>query len=371
MNNEIYLDHNATAPVREAVADAMMAALRQTGNASSVHRFGRRQRQLVETARAEVAALLGAPPQNVVFTGGGTEANNLALRGAGRKRIIVSAIEHLSVLQAADGAEIAPVTAAGIVDIDRLAGMMAADGEPALVSVMLANNETGAVQPLDDIAGIVEQAGGILHSDMVQAAGRLPLDRYPMAMATVSAHKIGGPQGIGALVLGRDVPLSPVIRGGGQERGRRAGTENMAGIVGFGVAARLAREQADGNAAMAKMRDRMEARLLRAFPDAVVFGAGAPRLDNTSCVAIPGMRAETQIMALDLAGIAVSAGSACSSGKVTTSHVLQAMGVAADMAQCAIRISFGPGNSDADSDRLIDILRSLRGRTARQDPEAA
>lgn len=371
MNSEIYLDHNATAPIREAVAEAMMAAMRQTGNASSVHGFGRRQRQLVETARAEVAALLGAPQQNVVFTAGGTEANNLALRGAGRRRIIVSAIEHLSVLQAVDGAELAPVTEAGIVDIDRLAGMLAADSEPALVSVMLANNETGVVQPLDDIAGIVEQAGGMLHSDMVQAAGRLPLDRHAVAMATLSAHKIGGPQGIGALVLCRNLPLSPVIRGGGQERGRRAGTENVAGVVGFGVAARLVREQAGENAAIAKMRDRMETRLLRAFPDAVVFGAGAPRLANTSCIAIPGMRAETQIMALDLAGIAVSAGSACSSGKVTTSHVLQAMGVAADLAQCAIRISFGAGNSDADSDRLIETLHTLRGRTARQKPEAA
>lgn len=371
MNNEIYLDHNATAPVREAVAEAMMAALRQAGNASSVHGFGRRQRQLVETARAEVAALLGAPPQNVVFTAGGTEANNLALRGSGRRRVIVSAIEHLSVLHATDGAEIAPVTAAGIVDTEGLAGMLAADSEPALVSVMLANNETGVVQPLDVIAGIVVQAGGLLHSDMVQAAGRLPLDRHAVAMASLSAHKIGGPQGVGALVLGRNMPVSPIIRGGGQERGRRAGTENVAGIVGFGVAARLVREQAGGNAAMARMRDRMEARLLQAFPDAVIFGADAPRLANTSCIAIPGMRAETQIMALDLAGIAVSAGSACSSGKVTTSHVLQAMGAAADLAQCAIRISFGPGNCDADSDRLVETLLTLRGRTARQKPEAA
>ena len=345
MSNAVYLDHNATSPVREEVAEAMMSAMRQVGNPSSVHAFGRRQRQLVEEARAEIAALVGALPQNVIFAGSGTEANNLALRGTGRARVVISAIEHPSILQAVDGAELAPVTAEGIVDIDRLAVMLAESDTPSLVSIMMANNETGIVQPIAEIGALVESHGGILHCDMVQAAGRLPLDMGPVAMASLSAHKIGGPQGVGALVLRGNVDPAPILRGGGQERGRRAGTENVAGIVGFGVAARLLRERSGTMTEIGALRDGLEKQVRSAFSDAVIFGDSVPRLPNTSCFAVPGMRAETQIMALDLAGIAVSAGSACSSGKVVVSHVLQAMGVPDDLAQCAIRVSYGPENA--------------------------
>jgi cysteine desulfurase len=364
MRHDIYLDHNATAPLSAEVADAMCSALRQTGNASSVHAFGRRQRQRIEEARAEVATLAGVPAQNVVFTAGGTEANNLALRGTGCERVLVSAIEHPSVLQAADNAGQLSVTADGIVDLDNLKEMLASGSGRPLVSVMLANNETGVIQPIDRIAEIVGQAGGLLHCDMVQAAGRLTLDEFPVAMASLSAHKIGGPQGVGALVFRRHVDLAPVIRGGGQERGRRAGTENVAGIVGFGVAARLARQHLAANGHIDRLRDAMEDRVRTVFPDAVIFGEAATRLPNTSCFAIPGLKAETQIMALDLAGIAVSAGSACSSGKVHESHVLRAMGVPSDLAHCAIRVSYGAGNDETDGVKLVDTLAALRRRSA-------
>lgn len=370
MRGATYLDHNATTPLLAPVADAMRAALSEAGNASSVHRFGRAQGQRVEAARAEVATLTGARPENVIFTSGGTEANNLALAGSGRGRIIVTAIEHDSVLRAVDDPILAPVGSDGVVDCDWLADRLEESSEPALLCVMLANNETGVIQPLARIAELARRRGARVHCDAVQAAGRLPLDLEALGVATmtVSAHKIGGPQGVGALVLASDTVLTPQLRGGGQERGRRAGTENVAGIVGFGVAARLART--DRSAASEMLRDALETRLRAAIPDAVVFGAAAPRLGNTSCFAVPGVPAETQVMALDLAGVAVSAGAACSSGKVTPSHVLGAMGVAPALANCAIRVSFGPGNDHDDIARLLDALLALRGRVADRQPAA-
>jgi len=354
-----YLDWNATAPVLPEVAEAMAEALALCGNPSSVHRWGRAARQAVEAARAEVAALAGVSPDDVIFTSGGSEANHLALRGIDAPKF-VSAIEHDSVLAAAPEATRIPVQTDGLVDLAALEAMLE-DG--ALVSLMHANNETGVIQPVAAAARLVHARGGLLHSDAVQSAGKLPLDRRALGadLMTLSAHKIGGPQGVGALIAAPDLALQPLITGGGQERGRRAGTENVAGIVGFGVAARLARARLGQAAGVAALRDEAEAHMLAAVP-ARIFGVGAPRLANTLCIAMPGVAAATQVMALDLAGVMVSAGAACSSGKVRRSHVLAAMG-AGDDADCAIRVSLGWSTTAAEIDRLVEAWAALYARS--------
>jgi cysteine desulfurase len=363
MSTATYLDYNATAPLKPAVIAAMSTALAETGNASSVHRFGRVARRGIETAREQVAALVGAAPHQVVFTGGGTEANNLALAHSAGARMLVSAVEHDSVSRAADAATAIPVDRNGVVDLAAFERLVARDGAPALVAVMLANNETGVIQPVAEVARIAHAHGSLVHCDAVQAAGKIVIDMAALGVDTLalSAHKMGGPQGVGALIVGDGVELRPMLRGGGQERGRRAGTENVAGIAGFGVAAQLAARDLDAMAGLARGRDEMEARLRRAVPEAAVFGASAPRLPNTSCIAMPGISAETQVMAMDLAGIAVSAGSACSSGKVKPSHVLAAMG-AGDLAGNAIRVSAGWRSAPADFDRLVEAWTSLWAR---------
>lgn len=360
-----YLDWNATAPVRSAVVEAMVAACGLGANASSVHRRGRAARQAIETARADVAALCGARPDAVIFTSGGTEANHLALRGLPERRRIVSAIEHDSVRAAAEAeATLIPALPDGGVDLSALERSLAADPRPALVSLMLANNETGVIQPVAAAAAIAHAAGALFHCDAVQAAGKLPLDLAALGadLLTLSAHKIGGPQGVGALVAAPDLALAPLLTGGGQERGRRAGTENLPGIVGFGVAARLAQAELDGMAQIARLREETERRLCALAPQAVIFGAAAPRLANTLCIALPGVPAATQVMALDLAGVMVSAGAACSSGKLRPSHVLAAMGVAPELVQCAIRISLGPATAPADIDHLVEAWGALHAR---------
>lgn len=365
MTRPAYLDYNATAPLKPAVIEAMTAALAECGNASSVHRFGRLARRVVETAREEVAALVKAAARQVVFTSGGTEANNLALKaiGAGR-RLIISAVEHDSVLAAAPEAELLPVDGRGEIDLSALQAMLARDPRPALVAVMLANNETGAIQPVALAARLAHACGALVHCDAVQAAGKIELDLPRLGADTLalSAHKLGGPQGIGALVVADSLTVRPLLAGGGQERGWRAGTENVPAIRGFGIAARLAREDLSALQALAALRDDMEARLLRAAPDAVVFAHEAGRLPNTTCIALPDVSAETQVMALDLAGVAVSAGSACSSGKVRPSHVLRAMGVAPGLANNAIRISLGWRTAPGDIDHLVEAWTALRAR---------
>jgi cysteine desulfurase len=327
-----------------------------------VHRFGRLARRAVETAREQVAALINAAPAQIVFTGSGTEANNLALAQPGR-RVVVSAIEHDSVLQAAGGAERAAVDRDGVVDLASLERLLKSDPAPAIVAVMLANNETGVVQPVAEVAKLAHAHGALVHCDAVQAAGKIAIDVQALGADTLalSAHKFGGPQGVGALVVGDQVALRPLLLGGGQERGRRAGTENVAGIAGFGAAAEAARADLVRMDEIAAWRDAMEARLRRAAPEAVVFGAGGRRLPNTSCVAMPGVAAETQVMALDLAGIAVSAGSACSSGKVRASHVLAAMG-AGDLAGNAVRVSAGWRSAAEDFERFTEAWVSLWAR---------
>jgi cysteine desulfurase len=358
---ETYLDWNATAPLRPVAAGAMSAALARCGNPSSVHRWGRAARQTVERARDDIAALLGdVPSTGVVFVSGGTEANHLALLGAGRERVLISAVEHDSVRHAVSGSEAIPVDRNGIVAVDALDQLLAADPRPALVSVMYANNETGVVQPTAEIASIAQKYGALFHCDAVQAAGKLALHAREIGsdLVTLSAHKLGGPPGVGALVVTGRLDLVPLLRGGGQERGRRAGTENIPGIAGFAAAASAAVDEIAVYDSVRALRDALEEEIVAVAPDAVVIGAGAPRLPNTAAIAMPGIAAETQVIALDLDGVMVSAGAACSSGKVGPSHVLAAMGIEPDLAASTIRVSLGWSSSEAD------IAHFLRAWTA-------
>jgi cysteine desulfurase len=371
MTERLYFDWNASAPLREEARAAVLRALEATGNASSVHAEGRAARALIETARQQVAQLVGGGANNITFTSGATEANMLALTPAletagekgKRDRLFVSAIEHPSVLSGGrfpvDSVEQLPVTTAGIVDLNALRSAIARTQRP-LISVMLANNETGVIQPIADIAAIVHAANGVLHVDAVQAPGRIACDIAALGadLLTISSHKLGGPQGAGALVRRGDIHIAePHIKGGGQERGLRGGTENAAAIVGFGAAAAAAR-QADATH-MATLRARLEAGIKATTPEAVIFGAAAARLPNTSFFSVPGMKAETAIIAFDLNGIAVSSGSACSSGKVQASHVLAAMGVSPELARGAVRVSLGWSTTAADVDRFLGTWKTL------------
>ena len=364
MNTPIYLDYNATSPARPEVAEAVAEALRLGGNASSVHGAGRAARSRVEQARRAFAALIGAEPGQILFTGSGTEADNQALRRAGRRRAVASAIEHEAVLQARDDIEIAPVGANGIIDLDALDRLLAADSEPAMVAVMLANNETGVIQPVAEVAEIAHARGALVHCDAVQAAGKIPIDITALGADSYafSAHKFAGPQGVGVLAIRTPGMIGRLIHGGGQERDLRAGTENVAGIVGLGVAAEIAQARLPEFAALARLRDGLEARLREIAPDATVFGADAPRLPNTSNISMPGVSSETQVMAMDLAGIAISAGSACAAGKVEPPYVLIAMGVADSLAVTAVRVSLGWASSAADTDRFVTAWEELYRR---------
>jgi cysteine desulfurase len=369
---ETYLDWNATAPLRPEAAAAMQAALAQGGNPSSVHRRGRGARQAVEYAREIVAALAGMPASGIVFTSGGTEANHLALLGTGRARALVSAVEHASVLHAVPEAEHVPVDGDGIVDLDCLAAMLASDPRPALVSIMLANNETGVIEPVREIAALAHSHGALLHCDAVQAAGKMPLAGLGADLVTLSAHKLGGPAGVGALAISDGVELAPLMRGGGQERGRRAGSENVAGIAGFAAAVEAGGADAAVWGRVAALRDRLEAEAASRVPGARVIGAAVPRLPNTSALALPGVPAETQVIALDLAGVMVSAGAACSSGKVGPSHVLAAMRLPPELAGTTIRVSLGWTTTEADIDHFLDVWTALaRRRSRRAEAQAA
>lgn len=369
MTTMTYLDHNATTPARPGVADAVAAVLCATGNPSSVHRYGRTVRRMVEDARDQVAALVGAAPAQVVFTSGGTEANALALCGRGERRLLVSAVEHPSVLKAVEGADIIPVDGDGVVDVAALERLLDDAPRPSLVSVMLANNETGVLQPVAAVSDVARRHGARVHCDAVQAAGKIAIDvrELDVDLLSLSAHKLGGPPGVGALIVRGDAGVTAMMRGGGQERGRRAGTENVPGIVGFGVAAEAARDETAAWTRIAAWRDALERGAAARVPAAHVFGADAPRLPNTTYIAMPGVDSAIQVMALDLAGIAVSAGSACSSGKVTQSHVLAAMGVPQATARSAIRVSLGWTSREDDVERFLASWSALSARSGRED----
>jgi cysteine desulfurase len=375
MAQRSYFDWNATAPLRPQARAALHDAFDVLGNPSSVHAEGRAARRLVEQAREHVAALVAARASDVFFTSSGTEANMLALTPAietaaekqPRDRLLVSTIEHSSVLAGGrfdrGTIEALAIGVDGRIDLLALAEVLAKPSRP-LVSLMLANNETGILQPVAEAAAIVHAAGGLLHVDAVQAAGRIPCDIGALGadLLTLSAHKIGGPKGVGALVRrSEDIHFSdPLIRGGGQERGMRAGTENVAGIAAFGAAAAVAHRQGAAEAVqMAGMRNLLEAGLCEISPRAVIFGIGADRLPNTTLFALDGMKAETAIIAFDLEGIAVSSGSACSSGKVQPSHVLAAMGVSPGFARGAVRVSLGWTTTAADVECFLGAWRKL------------
>ena len=372
MPSRVYLDWNATTPLRAQARTAMLAAWELIGNPSSVHAEGREARRLVEEARATLAAAVGALPRNVVFTSAGTEANALALSpglrrssGGAVEQLLVSAVEHASVLSGgrfpADKVSQIPVTRAGVIDLDRLKALLG-DGPPALVSIMAANNETGAIQPIAEAAGIVHGSGGLLHIDAIQALGKIPFDikTVDADLATFSAHKTGGPKGVGALVLAEGIAgLEPVLRGGGQELSRRAGTENVAGIAGFGAAVRSAIQTLPEDAErMATLRDSLE-NGIRGIAGAMVFADDVKRLPNTILFTAPGLKAETAVIGFDLEGVAVSSGSACSSGKVQPSHVLSAMGYDATVAQGAVRLSLGWSTEPDDINRALEAWRKL------------
>lgn len=384
MPDRVYLDWNATTPLCPEARAAMAAAWDLTGNPSSVHMEGRQVRRVVEDARAAVAAAVGADSRNVVFTSGGTEANVLALTpGLVRKdgqpvqRLIVSAVEHASVLAggrfAAGNIQVLGVDRNGVILLENLRKLLA-EAAPALVSVMLANNETGALQPVAEVADLVHETGGLLHVDAVQAFGKITIDIKSLQadLLSISAHKIGGPKGVGALVLAEGVAgLDALLRGGGQELGRRAGTENVQGIAGFGAAvkATIAATNATSDLQnIARLREKLEAGL-RQSSNGIVFAQDVPRLPNTTLFGVPGLRAEIAVIGFDLEGIAVSSGSACSSGKVQASHVLEAMGFGPDLTRGAIRLSLGWSTTEADIDRCLEAWRKLAGTLLKQCDE--
>lgn len=360
-----YLDHNATAPVRPEVIDIVSETMRRDGNSMSVHEEGRAARKIVEDARAQVRSLVNAPVNGVIFTSGGTESIHYALHGTlrphGIKRIFVSAIEHSAVAANAETTdaeiEIIPAKPSGVVDIDwlkaRFEGYDVERDGAFLVSVMFANNETGVLQPVRKIADIVHDAGGLYFCDACQAVGKVPVN-FVMSGADIMAltgHKFGGPVGGGALIVGPDLPLEPVMRGGGHEMNRRAGTHNVPALAGLGLACELARDSLARAADIAALRDQIQEAAMAA--GAKVWGAEEDRLPGTLCVSAPGFAGETQLMAMDLAGIAVSAGSACSSGKTKPSHVLEAMGASEEEATSAIRISLGWNSTEVDAKAFI------------------
>ena len=368
---QVYFDFNATAPMRGVVIDAVNEVMAAGGNASSVHATGRAARATVEKARASVAALVGAERGWVIFCGSGTEADNQVLRCAGADTVLISAIEHEAVLLARSDAVRIPVGANGVIDLSLLEEALAASKGKTLISVMAANNETGVLQPMKEISRLARKYGSMFHTDAIQAAGKVSVDmaEWDVDFLSLSAHKIGGPQGVGALVARDRTLLNRFVHGGGQEGGLRAGTENVAGIAGFGAAAEAALDGLAEFGALAALRDRLEEALIAIEPSIEVFGADQARLPNTSKLATPGLTSETQVMGMDLAGYAISAGSACAAGRVEPPYVLTAMGVDDALSTCAVRISLGWTTTADEIDGFVAEWSKLharnRGRSAR------
>jgi len=368
----IYLDHNATTPPAPAVVERMAAALREDfGNPSSVHHFGQRTKSLLDDARSAVAALIGGDPSEIVFTSGGTESDNFAIRSAaealepaGRRHLIASAIEHEAVLNTLKAlarrgwrTTLLPLDARGVVDPATLEAALTDD--TAIVSIMHANNEIGTIQPVAELARLARGRGALFHTDAVQSAGKIPVNAKSLGvdLLSISAHKFYGPKGVGAMWLRRGVRLAPFVTGGKQERGRRAGTENVPGIIGMGVAAQYAQASMDEEGVrLAALRDRLEEAILRHVPGTAVNGDRDARVPNTTNISFERVEAESLLIALDLAGVAVSTGSACSSGTLEPSHVLKAMGFPAHRTQNSIRFSLGAANTETEIDRVIAVL---------------
>lgn len=360
-----YLDHNATSTLREDVKQAMLNLALHPLNPSSVHTMGRFAKQLLEEARTRIRDSLEAPHSKVIFTSSGTEANNLALTGLGSIPLLASSIEHTSVLALVLKQHHLDVTPVGIIDLASLEERIASLTPPFVVSVMAANNETGVIQPIKEVTQIVHQKGGFVHCDASQYYGKLPISigDFGVDLLTISAHKCGGPQGVGALVISPCIALSPMLKGGAQEHHLRAGTESMAAIIGFGSLASILPRLHSEYRALNLMRDQLETALTQAAYHAIIIGKDAPRLPNTSCIALPGIRYDTQLMHFDLNHIAVSAGSACSSGKIGASHVLRAMQLPIEQADSAIRVSLGHTTTTKDIDAFITCWKHLAERT--------
>ncbi len=364
LNNRVYLDYNATAPILPEVLGAVSETLAAVGNPSSVHQDGRERRAAVEDAREELAALLNCQPDSITFTSGGTEANAMAVSGLRQSGIVsdvfCSSTEHLSVLEHVDDSNRLPVDSNGLINLNVLDETLKAIGKPVLVCVMFANNETGVIQPIKDVSALVHEHGGYLLCDAVQALGKVSIDLATLGadLVSVSAHKMGGPQGVGALVNCAGLDLAPILIGGGQEKRKRSGTENTAGIVGFGTAA-LANRKLQTSSKVEELRTRLESALQSKRPESVVHSINVERLPNTTNISLPGVTSESQVISLDLAGFSVSAGSACSSGKMARSHVLEAMGLNPELSDSAIRISIGPTTKWQDLEQFIEVWSSF------------
>ncbi len=359
--NGIYLDYNATALIRPEILSLVTSIMGEVGNASSVHLYGQRARKYVEDARSQVARLCAVTPEEVTFTSGATESINTVLSGYRDKRVLISAIEHPAVIAAAPQAEKIPVTSDGLIDMDAYKKMLLEGEPPALVSVMLVNSETGVIQPIKEMADMAHKVGALFHTDAVQGAGRIDisLDKLGVDYMSLSAHKMAGPQGVGAIVTRKGLNLPKFMLGGGQEKNCRAGTHNTAGIAGMGLAAQMASDNMAHYNEIQKLRDNMEAKIRQISSSITIYGATAPRVGNTCNVGLKGVPAQTQMMALDLDGIAVSSGSACSSGSFKPSHVLSAMGASEDDAKSALRISLGWATTAADIDAFLESWKKL------------
>ncbi|MBI1954048.1 MAG: cysteine desulfurase [Proteobacteria bacterium] len=356
----IYLDYNATTPLRPSVKEALLASMDLHGNPSSVHFHGRELRKRIEAARSTLADYFNVHPKQVIFTSGATEANTLVLKGFSGQ-VIVSAIEHRSILQTLDHVDICPVDENGLIDLAFLDTFLQHSSKPTLVSCMLANNETGVIQPLKDVVSLAKKYEAFTHCDATQAKISVDWSSLNLDFISFSSHKIGGPQGVGALIINPDIVLRPLFRGGGQERSYRAGTENVLGIIGFGQAIDVCRDE-DWQE-IETLRDCFEEHLLKNFPEITIFGKKVDRLPNTTNFSMPGVKSDIQVMTFDLKGISVSAGSACSSGKVQPSHVLKAMGVSQEISSCALRLSLGWQTTEQDMQKTFEICKDIYTRS--------
>ena len=374
-NRAVFLDFNATVPAKPLVRETVTQIMNAPCNASAVHKFGRTARMQVEDARRKVAEALNTPPETIIFTSGAPEANNTVFMNYFDLPILVSAIEHPTVARAVpDDIQLPlPVDNNGLLDLDVLEARLQEVEAPALISVIWVHNETGVIQPMDKIADLAKKYGAILHTDASQAFGKVEIDilKHGFDMVTVSSHKIGGPQGVGALIVKDGLEFAPFIVGGGQEKFRRAGTENVAGIAGFGVAAELAVKEMSEYRKLADLRDKIQNAILDHASNAVIFSKDVERSSNTLMFAVPDMNADATVIALDLEGIAVSSGSACSSGKVSPSRSLQAMGVSEELAKCSIRVSLGWSTKPEDADAFIDSWKKIYDRVTSKEKQEA